>query len=66
MPQWCQPNTTKEGQGTAWGMYPWEELFGPEGWCQAENPQRKCSCFLDGGWVERVRGWWWQGGGHHW
>jgi hypothetical protein len=48
MGQFCQPNTTPDGQKTAWGTVAPEDLFGPEGWCMAEKPKVQCECFLDG------------------
>lgn len=32
-----------------WGRHTtWENLFGPNGWCEAEQPRYKCGCLIDG------------------
>lgn len=45
---WCQPNKMPDGRETSWGTRHPEELFGPEGWCEAAEPQLRCECYLDG------------------
>ena len=45
---WCQPNKTEDGQDTAWGSVDPSQLWGPEGWCNAERPQQTCDCYIDG------------------
>ncbi|KAL4452535.1 hypothetical protein ABPG75_008197 [Micractinium tetrahymenae] len=39
---WCQPNIT------GWGTVDPDLLFGPEGWCTAQEPKHRCDCYLDG------------------
>ncbi|KAL4426069.1 hypothetical protein ABPG77_007865 [Micractinium sp. CCAP 211/92] len=48
LPQYCQPNTTADGTQTGWGFVPYQDVFGPKGWCMAEWPRIKCDCFRDG------------------
>ncbi|EFN55367.1 hypothetical protein CHLNCDRAFT_52572 [Chlorella variabilis] len=46
----CQPNKGPQGQGLpfGWGDKDPQDLWGPEGWCNADNPALKCPCILDG------------------
>ena len=43
---------TKEGASTSWGDRSFEELFGPKGWCVAdqpfEGPYGTFQCIIDG------------------
>ena len=53
---WCQPNltlTTEEGFVTTFGTRELEDLYGPQGWCMAEQPKIQCECHVDGasGWL---------------
>ncbi|KAG2488200.1 hypothetical protein HYH03_013194 [Edaphochlamys debaryana] len=45
---WCQPATDKEGKKVKWGAVPYENLYGPNGWCNAEVPVFMCPCRHDG------------------
>ena len=47
---WCQPNLTltSEGQLTTFGNRELEDLYGPQGWCMAEQPKIQCECHVDG------------------
>ena len=38
----CQP------KGSFGGTIEWEDLFGPQGWCQAAQPKHKCECNVPG------------------
>lgn len=58
--EYCQPQTTQDGQ-PAWGRVLYEDLFGqPYGWCNAAvgvEPAIKCGCPIDGQagtWCEAV------------
>ncbi|PSC72923.1 exostosin-like glycosyltransferase [Micractinium conductrix] len=44
----CQPDKMPDGQHTNWGTVDPEELWGPAGWCMAEQPKLECHCMLDG------------------
>ncbi len=48
MDQFCQPNRLPDGRPTNWGTVEPEDLFGPEGWCNAEQPRHECPCYIDG------------------
>jgi hypothetical protein len=48
---WCQPSKTAEGEGTSWGTVEPASILGPQGWCNAAQPEAFCECYLDGGWV---------------
>lgn len=43
-----QPNKGPQGQGLpfGWGDKDPQDLWGPEGWCNADNPALKCPCIL--------------------
>ena len=47
--EYCQPNRLPDGRETAWGTVDPEQLFGPQGWCNAPEPQHLCACIVDGG-----------------
>jgi hypothetical protein len=34
----CQPNTDVNGDKLPWGNFPWDSLYGKNGWCDAEVP----------------------------
>ncbi|KAG2432501.1 hypothetical protein HXX76_008846 [Chlamydomonas incerta] len=44
----CTPGTDKDGKKVEWGGTPYEDIFGPEGWCNADKPKFTCPCRLDG------------------
>ncbi|GIL69673.1 hypothetical protein Vretifemale_506 [Volvox reticuliferus] len=44
----CTPGTDEAGRKVEWGGTPYQDIFGPEGWCNAEKPAFKCPCRLDG------------------
>mmetsp|Transcript_19563 Transcript_19563/g.42445 ORF Transcript_19563/g.42445 Transcript_19563/m.42445 type:complete len:788 (+) Transcript_19563:181-2544(+) len=44
----CQPRTTKEGKPTHWGDQPYDNLYGKNGWCVADQPAWRCPCIIDG------------------
>lgn len=45
----CQPNKTPgTGTPTKFGDIDPEKLFGPRGWCEADNPEFTCPCYLEG------------------
>ncbi|KAG2432503.1 hypothetical protein HXX76_008848 [Chlamydomonas incerta] len=44
----CNPNTDADGKKLWWGGTPYNDIFGPEGWCNADKPAFKCPCRLDG------------------
>ncbi|KAG1671014.1 hypothetical protein FOA52_014258 [Chlamydomonas sp. UWO 241] len=44
----CQPNDDGKGHALPWGQVPWADLYGPDGWCEAEDPKFKCPCMYDG------------------
>lgn len=46
--EYCQPNRLPDGRETAWGTVDPEQLFGPQGWCNAPEPQHLCACIVDG------------------
>lgn len=43
----CQPKETKDGK-KAFGEVPYSKIYGPKGWCNAENPDWTCPCNIDG------------------
>ncbi|PSC69932.1 exostosin-like glycosyltransferase [Micractinium conductrix] len=43
----CQPSVEEHGN-PSFGDNPPEELWGAEGWCQADEPSHLCPCILDG------------------
>ncbi|KAL4437781.1 hypothetical protein ABPG77_005693 [Micractinium sp. CCAP 211/92] len=45
MGQYCQPNRTPDGRPSQWGTVEPEQLWGPEGWCNAASPQQLCPCY---------------------
>ena len=55
---WCQPSKTAEGEGTSWGTVEPASILGPQGWCNAAQPEAFCECYLDGGWVGGWVGGW--------
>ena len=44
----CQPSTDETGSAVPNGDVPYDDLFGPDGWCQAAKPVTKCSCSESG------------------
>ncbi|PNH05223.1 putative glucuronosyltransferase [Tetrabaena socialis] len=38
----------KDGRKVLWGGTPYEDMFGPEGWCNAKKPKFMCPCRMDG------------------
>ncbi|KAJ9511447.1 hypothetical protein QJQ45_029894, partial [Haematococcus lacustris] len=44
----CQPSDDGKGNALPWGQVPWDDLYGPEGWCMADNPKFTCPCMYDG------------------
>jgi hypothetical protein len=49
---WCQP------KGSYGGTREWEDIYGPQGWCMAEEPNIECECNVPG---ERPAGAAWAG-----
>ncbi|GIL48810.1 hypothetical protein Vafri_5227 [Volvox africanus] len=45
---WCQPSTDESGNKVMWGAVKYEDLFGREGWCNADVPSFMCPCRIDG------------------
>ncbi|KAL6761490.1 exostosin-like glycosyltransferase [Haematococcus lacustris] len=47
---WCQPNSTADGTPVkwTWNIHKYEDVLGPEGWCNANTTMNRCSCALDG------------------
>lgn len=39
----CQPNHDDFGNPTPWGAADPEDLFGPDGWCEAAKPRKRCA-----------------------
>lgn len=39
---WCQP------KGSYGGTREWEDIYGPQGWCMAEDPKIECECNVPG------------------
>lgn len=35
----CQPSDNGKGHKLEWGQVPWEDLYGPHGWCEADEPK---------------------------
>ncbi|PNH08225.1 hypothetical protein TSOC_005205 [Tetrabaena socialis] len=51
---WCQPSSDKEGNKVMWGAVKYEDLYGDNGWCNADVPNFMCPCRWGrgaGGWV---------------
>eukprot|EP00798_Chlamydomonas_sp_ICE-L_P001797 gene1797-33217_t len=47
--EYCSKVThTKDGKKTDWGNVPYEKLYGPNGWCEAERGERCEACVIDG------------------
>eukprot|EP00798_Chlamydomonas_sp_ICE-L_P025771 gene25771-11436_t len=47
----CQIGEDEHGNKLDWGRTPYEELYGPEGWCEAPEttkPIQNCGCVHDG------------------
>ena len=47
----CKPQTDASGNKVDWGGIPYEDLYGPDGWCNAAagaKPKRMCGCSKDG------------------
>ncbi|KAG2488211.1 hypothetical protein HYH03_013205 [Edaphochlamys debaryana] len=44
----CSPSADKDGKKVEWGVTPYEDIFGPGGWCNADQPKFTCPCRLDG------------------
>ncbi|KAL6758481.1 exostosin-like glycosyltransferase [Haematococcus lacustris] len=44
----CQPSDDGKGNALPWGQVPWDDLYGPEGWCMANDPKFTCPCMYDG------------------
>ncbi|KAI3427182.1 hypothetical protein D9Q98_007119 [Chlorella vulgaris] len=45
---YCQPGKLPNGTATVWGETDPDLLFGPGGWCMAEEPKHMCDCIVDG------------------
>lgn len=48
---WCWPKHDENGNEPQWvkaHAVDNELIWGPEGWCEAENPKHKCPCVIDG------------------
>ncbi|PNH01148.1 putative glucuronoxylan glucuronosyltransferase F8H, partial [Tetrabaena socialis] len=45
---WCQPSSDKEGHKVMWGAVKYEDLYGDNGWCNADVPNFMCPCRLGG------------------
>ena len=44
----CQPNKDEAGKSINFGDQEPENLFGPKGWCNAEQPSTHCPCIMVG------------------
>ncbi|KAK9805384.1 hypothetical protein WJX73_009679 [Symbiochloris irregularis] len=44
----CQPNRDDAGEPVEHGRLAPELIFGPDGWCEAEEPEQSCGCVVDG------------------
>ena len=47
----------KNGKATDWGNVPYSKVYGPQGWCEADNPvgEGRCDHWMGGGGAERSR-----------
>ncbi|KAL4427652.1 hypothetical protein ABPG75_001741 [Micractinium tetrahymenae] len=48
LPHNCRRNTGWGGQKSEFGTVDYDKLYGPEGWCQADQPAFRCGCTEDG------------------
>lgn len=37
-----QANNDSKGTPLPWGQVPWEQLYGPNGWCNSDTPVIRC------------------------
>ncbi|GAX85634.1 hypothetical protein CEUSTIGMA_g13049.t1 [Chlamydomonas eustigma] len=44
----CNPKEDAEGKKVPWGANPYKDIFGPKGWCEAEESDFQCPCRIDG------------------
>lgn len=44
----CQPKNGTDGSRLSTREKTWDDIFGENGWCQADNPQVLCPCIEDG------------------
>ncbi|KAK9909083.1 hypothetical protein WJX75_006916 [Coccomyxa subellipsoidea] len=44
----CNPSKDDEGNPTDWAFVDPELLYGPNGWCEADEPAHRCTCLIDG------------------
>ena len=45
---WCHPSTDEKGNEIKWGAVKYPDLFGPNGWCNADISGFRCPCRIDG------------------
>ena len=46
-----------DGKPSDFGNAPTEGLYGPKGWCEADEPEFRCPCLRVGSQGRAVRGW---------
>ncbi|KAG2486464.1 hypothetical protein HYH03_014911 [Edaphochlamys debaryana] len=44
----CQLSDDGKGHKLPWGQVPYDHIYGPEGWCNSDNPVVRCPCLFDG------------------
>ncbi|GLI60030.1 hypothetical protein VaNZ11_002095 [Volvox africanus] len=44
----CQVSDDGKGNKLEWGQVPWEQIYGPDGWCNSDTPVITCGCLFDG------------------
>jgi hypothetical protein len=45
---WCHPSSDEQGNEIKWGAVKYPDLFGPNGWCNADISGFRCPCRIDG------------------
>lgn len=45
---WCHPSTDANNNTIKWGAIKYPDLFGPDGWCNADISNFRCPCRIDG------------------
>ncbi|GFR49029.1 hypothetical protein Agub_g11051, partial [Astrephomene gubernaculifera] len=44
----CQVSDDGKGNKLEWGQVPWQQIYGPDGWCNSDKPVINCGCMFDG------------------